>query len=49
VASTLDDVAVHAFLWTDTDGMLDLGTLGGTYSRAAAINDFDSGEGRWST
>jgi probable HAF family extracellular repeat protein len=38
-ASLGGDVAVHAFLWTETDGMMDLGTLGGTYSRAAGIND----------
>jgi probable HAF family extracellular repeat protein len=30
----------HAFLWTSSMGMQDLGTLGGTYSQASAINDF---------
>src|SRR5262245_26679368 len=29
---------VHAFLWTATDGMLDLGSLGGTFSQAGAVN-----------
>ena len=38
-ASLPDDVAVHAFLWTEEIGMLDLGTLGGTYSRASGINE----------
>jgi probable HAF family extracellular repeat protein len=28
----------HAFLWTETDGMRDLGDLGGGYSRAIAVN-----------
>jgi probable HAF family extracellular repeat protein len=38
-ASLANDVAAHAFLWTEESGMLDLGTLGGTYSRASGIND----------
>jgi probable HAF family extracellular repeat protein len=29
----------HAFLWTRGDGMVDLGTLGGSSSTASAIND----------
>ena len=29
----------HAFLWTAEDGMIDLGTLGGTRSYARGIND----------
>ena len=29
----------HAFLWSATTGMLDLGTLGGTYSIAAGLNN----------
>jgi probable HAF family extracellular repeat protein len=28
----------HAFLWTSTDGMIDLGTLGGRHSSAVAVN-----------
>jgi probable HAF family extracellular repeat protein len=38
-ASLPDDVAVHAFVWTEDGGMVDLGTLGGTYSRASGVND----------
>jgi uncharacterized membrane protein len=29
----------HAFSWTEKDGMVDLGTLGGTLSSAVAVND----------
>jgi probable HAF family extracellular repeat protein len=39
----LDDPAVaysaHAFLWTAARGMVDLGTLGGSFSYAGAINN----------
>jgi probable HAF family extracellular repeat protein len=31
-------VWTHAFAWTRGDGMTDLGTLGGTYSSATAVN-----------
>ena len=30
---------IHAFLWSEAEGMQDLGTLGGPTSRATAIND----------
>ena len=36
-ASTAGDAADHAFLWNGTE-MVDLGTLGGTFSQGAAIN-----------
>ena len=29
---------IHAFSWTAKDGMIDLGTLGGTYSNAFGVN-----------
>src|SRR6266446_6992546 len=29
----------HAFSWTAAGGMIDLGTLGGAYSAATAVND----------
>ena len=32
------DGAVHAFSWTPTDGMVDLGTLGGVSSKATAVS-----------
>jgi len=35
----LDTNTYHAFLWDKSAGMIDLGTLGGAYSRASAIND----------
>src|SRR5262245_19214383 len=38
VASVTSAFATHAFLWDATNGMRDLGTLGGD-SYAAAIND----------
>ena len=30
--------ASHAFSWTQAGGMVDLGTIGGTYSDADAVN-----------
>ncbi len=39
----------HAFLWTAADGMNDLGTLGGSNSRANAINDAGQVVGRSDT
>ena len=33
----------HAFLWTETTGMVDLGTLGGATSVAADVNNRGSG------
>jgi len=36
--TTGNEVTRHAFLWTDTNGMVDLGTLGGS-SLAAAVNN----------
>ena len=35
----LDSPASRAFFWTQDTGMLDLGTLGGAYAQAAAINE----------
>lgn len=32
-----DGVTLHAFSWTPRDGMVDLGTLGGTYSTAKGV------------
>ena len=34
-----NNAAVHAYSWTQKAGMVDLGTLGGTYSDATAVND----------
>src|SRR5947207_5818088 len=41
VSETVDDrrVPFHAFSWTPTGGMIDLGTLGGILSVALAVND----------
>ena len=38
--SQLRNGDLHAFRYTDAEGMIDLGTLGGTYSAAGGINDF---------
>jgi probable HAF family extracellular repeat protein len=35
----LDDNASRAFIWSASTGMVDLGTLGGAYAQALAIND----------
>ena len=32
-------IVEHAFSWTQASGMVDLGTLGGSKSRATAVND----------
>ena len=32
------DAATHAFSWTQKGGMVDVGTLGGTFSAASAVN-----------
>src|SRR6266536_6626276 len=37
-SQTAGDVDSHAFSWTQAGGMIDLGTLGGPYSGAAAVN-----------
>src|SRR5262249_20066637 len=37
VSSTAGNQYSHAFLWSAKDGMVDLGTLGGTFSQAAGI------------
>ena len=37
-SSTAGDAAIHAFLWTADQGMVDLGTLGGPASVATAVN-----------
>ena len=36
---TAGDAETHAFSWTQADGMVDLGTLGGTSSIAFAVNE----------
>src|SRR5204862_544099 len=36
---TTGDIERHAFSWTREGGMIDLGTLGGSYSFAGAVND----------
>jgi uncharacterized membrane protein len=33
------DATEHPFLWTKSQGLRDLGTLGGDFGRAYAIND----------
>src|SRR5262249_29009713 len=38
-SSIAGDSAYHAFVWTPTRGIVDLGTLGGTYSHATAVSD----------
>src|SRR5262245_33264175 len=37
-AVDIDTQATRAFLWNRTSGMIDLGTLGGSSSRANAVN-----------
>src|SRR5262245_34951572 len=37
-SSLAGDSAVHAFSWTPTGGMIDLGTLGGPASGASGVN-----------
>jgi probable HAF family extracellular repeat protein len=37
-SSTAGDAAVHAFAWTPSAGMVDLGTLGGGFSFPVAVN-----------
>lgn len=39
VSYTAGDTYIHAFSWTEGDGMVDLGTLGGNYSEADGINN----------
>ena len=34
-----DSVESRAFIWTSNTGMIDIGTLGGAYAQATAIND----------
>jgi probable HAF family extracellular repeat protein len=38
-SSETTDGALHAFSWTEGDGMIDLGTLGGRNSQANSVND----------
>ena len=42
---TLDSPKSRAFYWSKTTGMVDLGTLGGAYAQAFAINDAGSSTG----
>jgi probable HAF family extracellular repeat protein len=37
--SSLASGQTHAFLWSDSTGMVDLGTLGGSSSRATSVNN----------
>ena len=37
-SQTAGNTAQHAFVWTPTEGMVDLGTLGGVNSWASAVN-----------
>jgi probable HAF family extracellular repeat protein len=37
-STTAGEAEQRAFVWTKQDGMLDLGTLGGSYSEARAVN-----------
>jgi probable HAF family extracellular repeat protein len=37
-ATTAGDAEQHAFSWTQSGGMVDLGTLGGSYSTPVAVN-----------
>ena len=39
ISTTAGNAATHAFSWTQAGGMVDLGTLGGSYSYAIAVND----------
>jgi probable HAF family extracellular repeat protein len=39
VGPELDGERTRAFIWNRSTGMLDLGTLGGSYAQASAIND----------
>ena len=48
-----DSTASRAFIWTQPTGMFDIGTLGGLYAQAYAINDWgyvtgtSTRDGRW--
>ena len=39
MSSTAGDADYHAFLWSQSTGMLDIGTLGGAHSIAYDINN----------
>jgi len=43
----LDTPKSRAFFWTKSTGMIDLGTLGGAYAQAFAINDSGFITGNW--